>query len=106
MNRLSPYYNASINSGGNQSAPRRDTGRKVHKPHRIVAKVIADFPEGHRITSTETEDEVVLLHECTALVAHKIRFMAVKSGMRRRATLHEAFHWVLMKAIDRLGAED
>ena len=106
MNRLSPYYNASINSVGNQSAPRRDTGRKVYKPHRIVAKVIADFPKGCRVTSTETEAEVVLLHECTALVAHKIRFMAVKAGMSRRASLAEAFHWMIAAGIDRMEAED
>ena len=105
MNRLSPYYSASINSAGNQSAPRRDTGRKVYKPHRIVARIIADFPRGCRVTSTETDDEVILLHECTTRVARIIRASAIKVGMSRRGTLAEAFHWNISAAIDRMEAE-
>ena len=63
-----------IRPSGTKPDPRRDTGRQIDKPHRIVAKIIpGPLPEGCRVKVVETEEEVVFLHECTDYRARQIR---------------------------------
>ena len=71
----------------------QDASIGVMEMRTIVAMTIpGPLPQGCRVTHLETE-EVVILHECTAYRARRIRSGAINAGhVRKGATLAEAIH--------------